>query len=218
MSEVPGRKRPLRAVRRLDHDAVDVRLDASLLEYGRVSREAGLSSEEAVGRLRKLLDHGGDPPTPRAALVPRPTRRSLAVVAGGLAILAVAVIGLSMAQPASDDPIPVQPVAVGVGGFSEMFVATYLGQAGEGTESVLDPFLTGPVRLSGLSPGRLYVQNVSAVDVRQTPTGWSVVVAAQVLRRIEGGYGDPAIQHYRVEVQDATPFRSSAAPTRIASP
>ncbi|NNF88800.1 MAG: hypothetical protein HKM97_09750, partial [Acidimicrobiia bacterium] len=53
---LPARKRPMRVVRHLDHDAVEARLGASLNEYGRVSREAGLTSEEAVMRLRRLLD------------------------------------------------------------------------------------------------------------------------------------------------------------------
>ncbi|MDH3605431.1 MAG: hypothetical protein OER12_00385 [Acidimicrobiia bacterium] len=75
MSELPAGKRPLQAVRRLDHDAIDIRLDASLLDYGRVSKEAGLTSEEAVSRLRRLFDDGtARPARPRWSLPQVPAR------------------------------------------------------------------------------------------------------------------------------------------------
>ena len=221
MSELPARKRPLRAVRRLDHEAVDVRLDATLLDYGRVSREAGLTSEEAVARLRGLLDTGEAEPA-RAFPFPRVSARTIAlgVGAAALAVLLWVVGGALSAAPEG----PAGPVALaespaaGVGGFAEIFVATFLGQAGEGTEAVLEPFLAEPVELLGLAPGRLYVQNVATLEFEPTSTGWSVVVAAQVLRRIEGGYGDTALQFYRVEVIGDERLHSPVVPTQIAGP
>lgn len=205
-----SRKRPMRVVRHLDHDAVDARLAASLTEYGRVSREAGLTSDEAVIRLRRLLDDESGP-RPAGVRWRRPAVPIRQIVGGSVgliilaAIVAVAVTTLASQDPATA-PTPAPSAALvppaGVSGFAELFVSVYLGQAGEGAEHHLDPFLSESVDLLGLAPGRLYVQNLATVDVRADADGWVVDVAAQVLRRMDAGYGDPVIQQYRVELTD----------------
>jgi hypothetical protein len=211
----------MRVVRHLDHDAVDARLGASLHEYGRVSREAGLTSEEAVMRLRRLLDDGSDsPPAGRAArwgLPAIPVRKLVvgivALIACG-AIVAIGVTTLDSDNQAASTPVaseePVPPA--GVAGFAELFVSAYLGQAGEGAEHHLEPFLSEPIDMLGLPPGRLYVQNLATVDVRPDRDGWVVDVAAQVLRRMDSGYGDPVIQQYRVQLTGGDELRALALP------
>jgi len=226
MSELPARKRPLQAVRRLDHDAVDIRLDVSLLDYGRVSKGAGLTSEEAVSRLRRLVDDGTDRPVRPRLRLPQISARTISMVAAAVVIvLGLVWLGMNLVSGSPTDsrdpqpaPVGAATVPIGAGGFAEIFVAAFLGQAGEGEESALDPFLTEPVELLGLIPGRLYVQNVAAVGVDQTDSGWSVAVAAQVLRRIDGGYGDSVLQYYRVDVLEGDRLQSSGLPTQIAHP
>jgi hypothetical protein len=200
----------MRVVRHLDHDAVDARLAASLTEYGRVSREAGLTSDEAVMRLRRLLDDESESrPTGVGWRLPAIPIRQVIVGSVGLiilaAVVAVAVTTLGSRDPgAAPRPVPSTALVppAGVTGFAELFVSVYLGQAGEGAEHHLDPFLAESVDLLGLTPGRLYVQNLATVDVRADADGWMVDVAAQVLRRMDAGYGDPVIQQYRVELSD----------------
>jgi hypothetical protein len=214
----------MRVVRHLDHDAVDARLGASLNEYGRVSREAGLTSEEAVLRLRRLLDDGSESSPPgfaaRFRLPAIPLRKvivgTIALIAGAV-IATVAVAALDSdtrsapAPTAGEAPVP----AARVSGFAELYVAVYLGQAGEGAEHHLAPFLAEPIDLLGLPPGRLYVQNLATVDVRKHPGGWTVEVAAQVLRRMAAGYGDPVIQQYRVELSDADQLLARGLPVLV---
>lgn len=234
MAELPGRKRGMPEVRHLDHDAVDARLSASLLDYGQLTKEAGLTSEEAVTRLRRLLDDRSQPGAglSGARRIAERLGRRVAWIVMALAGLALAV-GLVVTSLLSDDSEPrvanvaaatttsplassSQPVPpLGVTGFAEMFVAVYLGQAGENVEQVLEPFLTEPVQLLGLDPGRMYVQNVATVGVEPARNGWAVTVAAQTLRRLDGGYGDPLIQHYRVEVLENDGFASESLPSLV---
>lgn len=221
MPDLPARKRRLRAVRRLDHEAVDARLDASLLDYGRVSREAGLTSDEAVKRLRRLFEKSDDQQQPPRPPPIRP--RAVLLVAAAVAVvgivwLIVTDVGSTTVDRTVENPGSSSTAPAGVEGSAEILVSVYLGQAGEGTENVLDDFLTEPVQLPGLVPGRLYVQNVATVDVQPTDSGWTVAVAAQVLRRIEGGYGDPTIQYYQVDVLRGDGYLSPTTPTLIGKP
>ncbi len=229
MSEVPARKRPIRVVRQLDHDAVDARLDASLLDYGRLSREAGISAEDAVNRLRSLLDDDIEPGAgSRRGWRPPPIPlRVLAWVGGGLL---AAIIGWASLTAVTGDHNQLPPTAeaapstsalvevppVGVPGFAEMYVAVYLGQAGEGTEHLLEPYLDEPVQLPGLSPGRRYVQNLATVGIEPAPDGWVVSVAAQTLRRVDGGYGESTVEYYRVTVRESGGWFTDALPMPVA--
>lgn len=211
----------MRVVRHLDHDAVEARLGASLNEYGRVSREAGLTSEEAVMRLRRLLDGRSEarPGRRRWRLPTIPTRQ---IVLGTIGLVVAAVVGaVVLAGLSSGDDAAAPPpneaavLPAGVAGFAELFVSVYLGQAGEGAEHHLEPFIPEPIEMQGLPPGRLYVQNLATVNVRAGEGGWSVDVAAQVLRRMEEGYGDPAIQQYRVELRDDGQLRALGPPVLV---
>ncbi len=209
---LPARERSMRVVRHLDHDAVDARLNASLVEYGRVSRQAGLTPEEAVGRLRRLLDHEADTRPTRWRPVWRfssmPVRQIVIGATGALLLFTIVAVGMTMRTSrggaASEPPGPAATAAPspGVAGFAELFVAVYLGKAGEGAEHHLEPFLSELPDLPGLAPGRLYVQNLATLAIRSDEDGWVVEVAAQVLQRMDTGYGDPVIQRYRVAVRD----------------
>ena len=221
MDAVPGRRRDFGVVRRLDHDAVDTRLAASLDDVGRLSRQAGLTSEDVVTRLRSVLGPAEPEPAPfRFAIPARPGTVGVMAVLVATAIIVALVT--SRADPASTGVLssgaPGEApgvAALEVAGFAELFVAAYLGKAGEGSEDVLDAYLSEPVRLTGVQAGRAYVQNLTTVSVEPAGDGWEVIVVAHTLRKVPGGYGDPAVEHYRVDVRMGEELRAPATPTLI---
>lgn len=220
MSAIPGRKREFGRVRRLDHHAVDTRLAASLADVERLSKEAGLDSEDVVTRLRAvLLPTGSEPAVRRSG--PAVRRRILLATAAVAAVLAGVALAFLPADPeAAAAPSPAStPGAdvIEVAGFAELFLAVYLGSAGEGAEDLLEPYLSQPVRLTGLAPGRTYVQNLTTLSVVPVGDGWEVVVVAHTLTKVAGGYGEPSIEQYLVDVgRGGGELRATTTPTLVA--
>jgi len=88
-------------------------------------------------------------------------------------------------------------------GFAELYVGAFLG-AGEGSESMLLPFLADPPKLRGVSSGSMYAARTAAIGVEVVaPRYWSIDVAAEVLGRVGDGYESLGIRVYRVAVLDA---------------
>ena len=95
----PARRRKPGPVRRLDHHAVDARLEASLLEYRDVSREAGMIPEEAVERMRSHLLAGESRPGREWTL---PSGRILAAI--GVAVVVVVLVGAATSLRSDSQP------------------------------------------------------------------------------------------------------------------
>ncbi len=208
MREYPARKRRLNPVRRLDHDAVDARLEASLVEYEELSRQAGVEPEDAVERVRSHLLAGEVESRPTWRLL---DSRLILVIGAIVVIAALLVVGSALrSSPAAltdrSNPMPTlgspSQVPTAAAGFAELYVTLFLSEAGEGHESVLGPFLDAAVDLSGMTPGRFYVQNAAVIGGDYAENKWQLRVGVQSLQRVEGGYGDPVLQVYEVAVRE----------------
>ncbi|NNL71039.1 MAG: hypothetical protein HKO70_13865 [Acidimicrobiia bacterium] len=170
----------------------------------RASRGEGRATpgEAAVARLRSALRVSDPPPNrrfPVGGTRPITVLVLLAVVACGIWVFLARAAPVDPASPAEPEPVG----SIAAAGVAEIVVSNLLGDSGDGTDQMLEPFTGGS--LPGALPGDLYVQNVAAIEVGRLENGWTVVVAAQVLRRIEGGYGDPGLAYYRVELTSTDP-------------
>lgn len=179
----------------------------------RPRRRAAVSPDEAVARLRSAVLATSDPPAARR--VGSGAARGVAL----LILIAAVAFGLWTMSRGADAPPDLavraerEPAgSTAAAGVAEMFVVTLLG---DGTEQLLEPFTEGPVLRSEALPGDVYVQNVAAVDVDRQESGWTVVVAAQVLRRVEGGYGDADVAYYRIELTNTDPPTVRALPEEV---
>lgn len=100
--------------------------------------------------------------------------------------------------PATTTPA-VSAAPDGLMGFAEMYVAAYLTGA---DESTLRSFTTEP-SATQVSPYDRYVARTAAVGLAEVGTDyWTVTVAADVLPRIEGGYGPGSIKYFAVAVAE----------------
>lgn len=120
-------------------------------------------------------------------------------VSGVAALLLQSREGTARSAPLSPPP------SVGPQGFAELYVAAFLGEAGEGRESVLEPFYPGEVSLRGVTPAARYVARTVALDALRTGPGayWSVTVAADLLTATEGGYRRDGVHYFRVGVLES---------------
>lgn len=172
-----------------------------------------MSPDDAVARLRSVFATSHPPAARR---VPVRAARGVAL----LILVAAVAFGLwAMSRGTDAPPDPAVQVerepagSTAAAGVAETLVATLLG---DGTEQLLEPFTEGPILRSEAFPGDVYVQNVAAIDVGREESGWTVVVAAQVLRRVEGGYGNAHIAYYRVELTNADPPTVRGLPEEVA--
>lgn len=111
-------------------------------------------------------------------------------------------------------PTTVQPSAV-----AEVFVRTYLTEAGEGAEFLLQPFLGYSPELTNMVPGTWYVTNTTAIGQRQSGDVYWITVAADTYGRVDGGFSDHEIQYFDVSLErDGQGFRATTLPSRAAAP
>lgn len=81
-------------------------------------------------------------------------------------------------------------------GAAEQVVTAYL----HGDSSTLESMVA--VEIPELERDRAFVRSVTAVSVKEHQSGWDVVVAADHLVRVPGGFGDPRIEHFVVVFHD----------------
>jgi hypothetical protein len=124
------------------------------------------------------------------------------------------------AAPAAPRPIAAQPSAVGPEGFAELFVATYLSEAGGDVNDVLRPFYAGAVDLQDVTPGALYVSGTVALDAKQLSRGyWSVTVGARILGAAAGTYRSGGMRAYQVGVAStASGYAATSLPAQVPLP
>lgn len=148
-------------------------------------------------------------------------RRGRAVSAGAAAAVAL-LIGAGATILVEGDGPHIEPV--GVAGFAEDFVFTFLSSAGEDSEDSLSPFLGYAPTLTGMASGNFYVTHVTARDVRVRDNSWEVTVRAEVLARSAGGFTKADALHFAVRIVDepGTGLRAVALPSpsaqAVASP
>lgn len=160
-----------------------------------------------------------DPAPPTSPPKRRPAKPVLVVAI--VLIVAVAIGGWlwTPVRPTGDDGQSVPTPPLGIAGFAEMFVATYVTQAGTGAEGVLGNFMVEPQEVTAMTPLDRYVPRAAAVAI--TPLGvdyWAVTVAAQVLDRTASGYVPAGTDYYQVAVVSSGDRLTVAAlPTRVAA-
>ena len=149
----------------------------------------------------------------------RPAWLRWAALPLALAVLAaVWTIGRAGA-PTAVGPAP-ETAPAGLEGFAELYVATFLTAGGPDGSSALDPFVVALDDIDALNPYERYVARSAAIRIE--PIGedyWSVLVAADVLYRTDGGYGPGRVEFYEVAIATpATGFVATAAPLPVAAP
>ncbi len=123
------------------------------------------------------------------------------------------------AAPAAPKLVAAQPSAVGPAGFAELFVATYLSEAGGDVNDVLRPFYAGAVDLQDVTPGALYVSGTVALDAKQLSRGyWSVTVGARILGAAAGTYRSGGMRAYQVGVASTTSGYAATSLPRPGAP
>jgi hypothetical protein len=111
---------------------------------------------------------------------------------------------LSAARPAAapgsaGEVIP--PAPAGAAGFAELYVTTYLEQAGADRPEALKAFYPGELDLEAMTAGRLYVARAATVDVTwQGENYWRVTVAATLFEAVKGRSRPGGTQFYAVGV------------------
>jgi hypothetical protein len=146
------------------------------------------------------------------------------------AIVAAVVVG-SLSGPlallASLRPMPAQaigqrqpPSSLGAQGFAELYVATYLSQAGEDHPDAAKGFYPNDVDLTGVAPGQLYLARTTAVAAEQQASGyWAVTVAADVLETVKGKLRPLGIRYYQVGVySDGHGYVATSLPAEVQAP
>lgn len=138
----------------------------------------------------------------------------MASAASGIAAL------LLRQPPARPGAGRVPAASVGPEGFAELYVATFLGDAGEGKEDLIKGFYPVPVSLRGVVPGARYVSRTATLRASQVEPGyWSVVVAADLLVATQGGYRRDGIHYYSVGVAEVEGgFAATSLPAEIPPP
>ena len=162
-------------------------------------------------------DFTAEPPTPPLTVVEAPrrsrSRRTPIIIAVAL-LVTLAAAAAAWTSGRSDS------ASVYVPGFAEMYVRTFLTQAGEGNEAAIIPFLGYEPDLSGMQPGSFYVTGAAALTAEDLGDGFSnVVVAVDQMGAVSGGFAPEGIHYYEVTVQsvDGT-VRATRLPSQISAP
>ncbi len=134
------------------------------------------------------------PATPSVARLPAPPRFPIRIVAAyGVVALLVAAIAAYLLWPRPSSP----RAELFVTGAAEQVVTALL----HGDRSTLERITAVEIPETLMSGGS-YVRSTAAVSVLDTDGGWEVVVAADHLVAVPGGFGDPRTEHFLVVFQD----------------
>lgn len=140
-----------------------------------------------------------------------------------LPIAVAALVGAWMLGGAgtSDATLPPPPAAPdGLEGFAELYVATFLTEAGIDAADALDPFVIPIEGIEALTPYERYVPRSAAIRIESIGVDyWSVLVAADVLYRSNGGYGPGNVEYFEVAIAATDGgFVATAAPLPVPRP
>ncbi len=144
----------------------------------------------------ELLEMFDTEPTPRRFEVFRSRRAIIAAIA--ILVGAVAVVTwLSLrgsGDVANGSPVP------SIDGFAELYLRTYLTDAGEGTEAVWHPILVMRPISPGMAAGTWYVADVVTLESSQVDNATSVLLAVDLLGAASGGFEGVGTHFYEVTV------------------
>lgn len=153
---------------------------------------------------------------------PSPTSRRGWLIALGVAVavaltvLAVAATHQTESPAGADQPAP----PVGLEGFAESFVATYLTASGESGLESLRRFYATPPEGATSDVGDRYVMRAVAIDATAlTRDAWELRVAADVLEFDGTGYTSDGTHYYLVGVVNTeSGLTATSLPARVATP
>ncbi len=162
-------------------------------------------------------DFTADPPAPPVAIVAPPRRSRLGrtpIIIAVALLLALASAAAVWTYGRSDS------AAVNIPGFAEMYVRTFLTQAGEGNEAAIVPFLGYEPDLAGMEPGSFYVAGSAALTVEDVGDGANtVVVAVDQMGAVSGGFAPEGIHYYEVTMKSiGDTVRATRLPSRTSPP
>lgn len=112
------------------------------------------------------------------------------------------------------------PSSTAVEGFAERYVATFLGQAGDGAEDTLAPFYAGTAELGEVEAGSVWVARTVPVAADQIGEGyWEVTVAAEVLTADGETYTPAGWRYYAVGVVATDDGQAATGlPSQVSAP
>ncbi|MFN2504748.1 MAG: conjugal transfer protein [Acidimicrobiales bacterium] len=142
------------------------------------------------------------------------------VVLGALAGLASFFVRQAPAG-ASAPRMAERPPSIGAEGFAELYVATYLSEAGAGDATgAAKAFYPVQVDLREMQARALYVAQTVALAASELGEGyWSVTVGARVLAAAGGGYQPLGTRAYQVGVaRSATGYVATSLPAQVPMP
>lgn len=144
----------------------------------------------------------------------------LLVAAGAVGGVAGVALHAQADPAAADGPPPAPAPSVAAQGFAELYVRVWLGEAGRGAEDAIAAFYPGPVRLSDVTPGGVYVLHTTTVTAEEeTPGYWAVTVAATVLTAVDGVYEPAGVRYYTVGVvDDDGTMAATGLPSQVQGP
>ena len=137
-------------------------------------------------------------------------------------VIAALVAAWMLGAAGTPDPtLPSPPTTPdGLEGFAELYVATFLTEAGIDATDALDPFAIPIDGIEAMTPYERYVPRSAAIRI--DPIGvdyWAVLVAADVLYRTEGGYGPGGVEYFEVAIAATDGgFVATAAPLPVRRP
>jgi len=126
--------------------------------------------------------------------LPQPAR-SRAGLAAAFAVVAVLVAAVA-AYVLWPRPVPPQAEVL-VTGTAEQVVAAFL----HGDTATLERLVAIEIP-DTLTAGQSYVRSAAAVSVLERDQGWDVIVAADHLAAVPGGFGNARIEHFLVVFED----------------
>ena len=141
------------------------------------------------------------------------------LVGGTKALLSTSAAGTG-GVAATEVPLIEAPRDVGVGGFGELYIATWLG-AGRSNAAVIAPYYSNPIDFTGVVAGRFWAARTAVVAVTEVDTDyWAVTVAADVLVADEEAVHRPGgIRFYTIGVvRTDEGFGASGLPAQVPAP
>lgn len=162
-------------------------------------------------------DFATEPPPPALTVIAEPNEPRIGKTAAliGIALVITVIAAASVwfvgSRPASQ--------VVSTSGFAEMYVHTYLTQAGEGAESAIAPFLGYEPDLTDMTPGSFYVAGATALTADQDGATTRHIVAVNQLGAVDGGFASEGVRYYEVVVETSDfGVRALGLPSQVAAP
>lgn len=187
------------------------------------SGESATTADEAPttrrGRGRRRRRRGGVSPATRV----RVAQGVLWVLVAAGPLTGGVALALHAGSGADTSPATApagEPASTAVEGFAERYVATFLGQAGDGAEEALAPFYAGTAELGEVEAGSVWVARTVPVAADKIGEGyWEVTVAAELLTADGEAYTPAGWRYYAVGVVHTDDGQAATGlPSQVSAP